>query len=218
MEILKHENLIYEVMRYLGYNNTQADDRIVNQISQLSVELTSNINEKNIYDIFNCQISNNTVTINNLKINSKNLTCCLKDCSHIALLAATLGTEADIILRRYTALDMEKALVAHAVCSAMIEQYCDIIADKIAGNSELSHLFSTLRFSPGYGDFDIMYQKDIIKILNCESSIGLTLTKGYMLLPSKSVTALIGFSNEKHDNINKCGQCTNVQCGFRRVH
>lgn len=217
MEI-KNERFINEVMRYMGCKDTQADARILDHIKVVSAELASNINEKNTYDIFNCQISNDTVTIKDLKINSKNLACCLKNCSHAVLLAATLGTEADIILRRYKTLDMEEALIAHAVCTVMIEQYCDTIVNEIMYDQKLSHLFPTLRFSPGYGDFDIMYQKDILKILNCEKSIGLTLTTGYMMIPSKSITALIGFSGEKQENINKCGNCTNVQCGFRRVN
>ncbi|MDR2729873.1 MAG: hypothetical protein LBB81_03125 [Treponema sp.] len=217
MNISGNRDFTGEVLRYLGYNNTQADDRVSRHITQISAELAANINEKNTYDIFNCQISNNTVMINNIKIISKNMARCLKNCSHIALLAATLGTEADIILRRYKTLDMEKALIAHAVCTVMIEQYCDTVVDIIMSNPELSGLLPTLRFSPGYGDFDIMYQKDIIRILDCENSIGLTLTKGYMLVPSKSVTALTGFSNEKYENINKCEQCANMQCGFRRV-
>ena len=76
-------------------------------------------------------------------------------------------------------------------------------------------LCPTTRFSPGYGDFDIAHQKDIIRLLNCDRRIGLTLTGGYMLIPSKSVTAVIGFTEEKIHNEGKCMQCAEKLCEFR---
>jgi len=216
MEITKDEKFINDVMRYLGYNDNHADAVIMDQISQISDDLSANINEKNIYDICNCQVSDNTVKLDDLEIKSKNLSCCLKKCGYAVLLAATLGTEADIILRRYAVRDTEKALIAHAVCAVTIERYCVTIVSEVSHDPKLSKLFPTLQYSPGYGDFDIIYQKDIINMLGTEKKIGLSLTSGFMMIPSKSITAIIGFSGEKNESLNKCSQCANTQCGFRR--
>lgn len=50
---------------------------------------------------------------------------------------------------------------------------------------------SRLRYSPGYGDFELENQRSIFKLLNLES-LGLTLSESFLMLPEKSITALIG--------------------------
>ena len=63
------------------------------------------------------------------------------------------------------------------------------------------------RFSPGYGDFDIAHQDMILRMLDTAKKIGLTLTGGNMLTPSKSVTAVIGLSETEIPAISKVVKC-----------
>jgi cobalamin-dependent methionine synthase I len=206
-----------EVLRYMGCLDAQIDERIVSQIALISEELSFDINAKNVFGIWNCRIEADTVTLGEMNIKSQALACHLRNCRLIVLLAATLGTGADTLLRRYSALDMEKALIAQAVCTVMIERYCDTVVCEISQNPRVDGLYPTMRFSPGYCDFDIKWQKDVLKLLNTEKSIALSLSDGYMLIPSKSVTAVIGFSEEKTDTNKKCAYCTNIQCGYRKI-
>jgi len=207
-----------EVLRYLGCRSVQADERIVSQIALVVKEAAADINAKNIFGIWDCQTGTDTVTLGEINIKSRDLARHLRGCSHAVLLAATLGTGADTLLRRYSAMDMEKALIAQSVCTAMIEHYCGAVVCEASHSPGLDGLYPTERFSPGYGDFDISWQKDMLKLLNCEKNIALTLTDGYMLIPSKSVTAVVGFSKEKKDEVEKnCVHCTNTRCAYRKV-
>jgi len=206
-----------EVLRYMGCRDAHIDERIASQIALVSEEVSSDINVKNVFGIWDCLTEADTVTFGGMNIKSQALACHLRNCNPVVLLAATLGTGADTVLRRYSALDMEKALIAQAVCTAMIERYCDTVVCEITQNSGLGGLHPTTRFSPGYGDFDIKWQKDVLKLLNAEKSIALFLSDGYMLIPSKSVTAVIGFSKEKTDMNEKCVHCMNTQCAYRKV-
>ncbi|MDR2597488.1 MAG: hypothetical protein LBC76_09250 [Treponema sp.] len=206
-----------EVLRYMGCKDAQIDERIVSQITLVSEEISSDINARNVFGVWDCLIEADTVTLSGMKIKSQALVNHLRNCNLVVLLAATLGTGADTLLRRYSALDMEKALIAQAVCTAMIERYCDTVVCEIAQNPRLDELHPTTRFSPGYGDFDIKWQKDVLKLLNAEKSIALFISDGYMLIPSKSVTAVIGFSKEKIDANEKCALCTNTRCAYRKV-
>jgi hypothetical protein len=209
---------IKEVLRYLGYRDEDADEQIISQIKLMSEEIAAEANPKNIFSVWDCKAEADIVTLGGIKIKSLDLARHLCGCEKAVLLAATLGTGADSLLRRYNALDMEKAIVAQAVCTSMIEEYCDNVVCEASKNSLLEGLYPTTRFSPGYGDFDIIWQKDILKLLDCEKRIALTLTEGYMLIPSKSVTAVVGFSKEKTGNSeNKCARCTNKKCVYRRV-
>jgi hypothetical protein len=217
METLESEVFQQEVLRYLGYRGAQADERVASQIALVVKEAQANVNAKNVFGIWDCRIEADTVSLDGVNIKSRDLACHLNGCAHVVLFAATLGTGADNLLRRYSALDMEKAVIAQAVCAAMIERYCDTVVCEAAQSPRLDGLYPVMRFSPGYGDFDISWQKDMLKLLNCEKRIALTLTDGYMLIPSKSVTAVAGFSKEKADD-EKCAHCTNTQCGYRRVN
>jgi hypothetical protein len=208
-----------EVLRYLGYKGAQADERVYFLIAEMIELFSTNVVPKSVYGIWDFTPDSSTLTIGGMSVKSKNLCEHLKNCRHAVLLAATLGTEADTLIRRFSVQDMEKAVIAQAVCATMIEAYCDTVTAEI--ESEFSQkeepcLYPTTRFSPGYGDFDIAHQKEILNILNC-SRIGLALTDGYMLIPSKSVTAVIGFSKEKNRAVKKCEYCAVTQCKLREA-
>jgi len=220
MEISKKE-----VLRYLGYRGAEADERIASHIAELIDLFTAKVISQSVYGIWDCQIDSSVVVIGGMTIHSQSLAQHLEGCRRVVLLAATLGTEADTLIRRFSVQDMEKAVIAQAVCAAMIEAYCDTIEGELAQKSEFDGLHPTSRFSPGYGDFDIVHQKDILSILN-SGRIGLTLTEGYMLIPSKSVTAVIGFAREKGCvagrlatvvAMEKCERCADTQCRFRKA-
>ena len=52
----------------------------------------------------------------------------------------------------------------------------------------------TWRFSPGYGDFPIDLQQKFLEILDAPKRIGVNTTENMLLVPRKSVTAVIGLS------------------------
>ena len=206
-----------EVLRYLGYRGSEADERVSALLKELRSEFLEKTVPKNVYGIWDCTFDSSTLTLDGMIVKSEKLSKHLSGCRRVVLLAATLGPEADTLIRRCSVLDMEKAVIAQAVCTAMIEAYCDDIEKEILQKYSLNGLNRTARFSPGYGDFDIAHQKDIINLLNCGKRIGLTLTNGYMLIPSKSVTALIGFSDEKKESGGKCTRCAAGHCESREA-
>jgi len=215
-------NFQKEVLRYLGYHGTDAGEQIAAQIKQVSEETAAALNAKNVFGIWDCHAEADTVSLGEVKIKSQNLARHLNGCNKAVIFAATLGTEADTLIRKYSAMDMEKALIAQAVCAVMIEDYCDTVVCQAAQSPLLKDLYPVARFSPGYGDFDISWQKDVLKLLDCEKQIALTLTDGYMLIPSKSVTAIVGFGKERAEGEEEkrvvcfCTNCANTQCTYRK--
>jgi len=180
-----------------------------------------NISPKNIYAVYNCNVDSQTVTLGEMTIKSQSLASHLKGCKKAVLLAATLGANADMLIRRYSVQNMGKALIAQNVCTDMIETYLDKTGNEIHELNELKNLFALSRFSPGYGDFDITCQKEILKLLDA-SRIGISLTDGFMLIPSKSVTTVIGFSEEQKKAkcgcaLNDCALCGKKNCSFREA-
>jgi cobalamin-dependent methionine synthase I len=50
----------------------------------------------------------------------------------------------------------------------------------------------TPRFSPGYGDFPLSYQRVLIDLLDAPRVLGVSVTPSDLLVPVKSVTAVVG--------------------------
>jgi len=208
-----------EVLRYLGYRNHQADESVSGYIKELAAELQTCLNPKSVYEKFTCGVDlSGIVRIENIVIKSKSLAAHMRDCEWVVLLAVTLGTEADTVIRRYSVIDAAKAAVAQAVCTVMLENLCDALECQIAAEESASGNYLKPRFSPGYGDFELCHQKDILSLLERKKRIGITLTDGFMMIPAKSVTALIGLTKETCGVKKKCTDCAARQCGFREEH
>ena len=76
----------------------------------------------------------------------------------------------------------------------------------------------TFRFSPGYGDYPIELQKDFLRILDAQRKIGLTVNDNFMLVPTKSVTAVLGLSKNPIEQKKRgCAVCNmRDKCKYRR--
>lgn len=85
---------------------------------------------------------------------------------------------------------MHKAVIYDAVASEYTDAGLDWINEYY--NRQLSRnslRIDKMRYSPGYGDLSLSFQKNIFDALNL-SGLGISLTDSMMLLPEKSVTAL----------------------------
>lgn len=207
-----------EAVRYLGYGKCAVDEKTLQMIQESFDELERLAEKKSIYRIFEVSAKDeNTLSIGKIEIHSNNLRKNLKDCEKVILFGATLGTDVDRQIRKYELLDMSKAVVMQACAAAYLEEFCDEMQEKIATQMELEGKYLRPRFSPGYGDFSILHQKDLLSMLETSKKIGLTLTEGYMLTPTKSVTAVIGISriNERCHK-QGCEICKKIDCIYRR--
>ncbi len=207
-----------EAIRYLGYGKTAIDDKILSMIQECFEELETISVPKCVYRIFELSFpQEDELQICNLHIKSKNLYKNLRGCEQVVLYGTTLGSVVDRMLRTYEITDMAKAVVMQACAAAMLEEYCDKVQNEIAMELSAEHLYLRPRFSPGYGDFSILHQRDILDMLDAPKRIGLTMTDAYMLAPTKSVTAVIGVSKTKEPCHQKgCEECTKVDCLYRR--
>lgn len=116
----------------------------------------------------------------------------LQDCTHCVLLAVTVGVQVDGLIRKAQVTDMAKAVALDACASSLIEDLCDQANEKLAAAYGQQGLELTSRFSPGYGDFPLEAQQLFSNLLQMEKKIGLTHSREYLLLPRKSVTAVMG--------------------------
>lgn len=132
----------------------------------------------------------------------------LKDSDEAILMAATLGAQSERLLLRYQARSSADALVIDAVLSAAIEAVCDE-QEFIFREKELqSGRYLTDRFSPGYGDMPLEQTGEICAVLQTDKSMGLTVSHSGIMIPRKSVTAIMGVSkSEQPRRPSSCDVC-----------
>lgn len=207
-----------EAIRYLGYGRHAVDEKTLELVNSSFKELEARCREDFIYRIFDLHLPKEDVLqIGQWSIESKNLYKNMKGCDQIVVFAATLGLEVDRLLRRYSVTNMAQAVVLQACAAAHLEEYCDRMQGEIGRELETKQRYLRPRFSPGYGDFDIKHQRTLLEILNANKTIGVTMTESCMLMPSKSVTALIGASTTKEPcHRLGCESCEKTDCLYRR--
>lgn len=186
-----------EAVRYLGYGGHAIDERTLQLVQDSFKELNEYVDARFIYRIFEIsKADDNGLIIGDLHIKSKDLAKNLKGCKQAVFLGTTLGARVDILMKKHSVSDMARATVIQACAAAELEEYCDKIEKQILSEYG-SKVYLRPRFSPGYGDFSIFHQKDLLNILDAPKKIGLTMTDAYMLTPTKSVTAVIGLNEEE---------------------
>ncbi len=207
-----------EVLRYLGYRGHKADETIVEQIRECIRETLKVIQPRYVYRRFPLTfLRENTMEAGGLVLKSRNLSTNLSGCREVIYFAATLGNGVDRLMTRFGRLNITKAAILQAVGAAAMEAYCDrcqrILEEKLLEE----HLFLRPRFSPGYGDLPLDIQGRFLDSIEATKRAGIYLSEGDIMLPEKSVTAIMGVSEvNSHCRIEGCEACANTTCAYRR--
>lgn len=106
------------------------------------------------------------------RIESIKLSRHLRGCKAAYLFAATLGLQADMMIRRLSALNMARGTVAHSVANALIEDYCDEMQAQIAEKEAATGLFLKPRYSPGTATLRSKAKKRSLRGWNVQSALG----------------------------------------------
>lgn len=122
---------------------------------------------------------------------SKNVASMLKGAEEALLMAATCGSTIMREIKRHAAAgNVIKAVVFDATASEMADAGLDWIMQYINQDVRRQKKYvSRRRFSCGYGDFGLVYQKNIHRLLKL-AYLGIGITKDFILTPEKSVTAV----------------------------
>ncbi len=171
-----------EILALLGYRGRSAPHELTSRIhsawkriSELSVPSLA----YKIFDIADGSLDELLCGVNIVRH--------LSGCREAVIFGATLGAGIDRELMRLQISDMATAVVLDAAASSAIEGVCDNFCIDIAD----SRGEATARFSPGYGDFPLGVQRKIAESLRLDK-IGITLSEGGIMIPQKSVTAILG--------------------------
>lgn len=197
-----------EALRYLGYKGKEPDEATYSLLCKAEKELRENASMKFCYRLVSKSEALPVLKGEDIKKH-------IEDCDRVILFAATLGVASDSLIRRAEISDMAYAIILDSVASALIEEYCDSCEEEMKKSAAG---YYTTRYSPGYGDYPISEQEAFIAFLNAGKLIGLTATESHILIPRKSVTAVIGVSDKPIEKRKRSCESCNLRetCKFRK--
>lgn len=205
-----------EILRYLGCRSQTPPSDLVEAVERCSGMLLEVIRPKTVWRAFPLEgthLVGTTVTFQGADLRRH-----LEGCTQGILLAATLGPEAEQLLLRAQVRDMAQALILDSCASAAVEAVCDGLEGELTDRFRAQGRYLTDRFSPGYGDFPLEQQPELCTLLDTQRRIGLTLSPSGILLPRKSVTAVLGVSDRpRHHRSQGCQGCALYEhCAMRK--
>lgn len=207
-----------EAARYMGVKG-EPDEAVTELLDRAERLVREKVRPKYVYLETDVRFTDEGVVLGAMSepLTGEDIKRHLKGCDRAVMLAATLSQEADKLIRQAAVTNMAESLAIDCICSAAIEQVCDRAEEEIF--AEHPAPYRTWRFSAGYGDLPITLQKGFILALNAQRRIGLTVTDSSLLIPSKSVTAIIGVSDTPVERGGKgCAICSmRDSCEFRRT-
>ena len=195
-----------EALRYLGYKG-EPDYQTAQLLERAEKELSS------VNPAFCCRIMEKSEC--GTLLHGEDIKKHISDCGKVIIFAATLGVAFERLIRTAEITDMAYAVVLDAFASAYIEDYCDRCEAEL---HKKTGGFFTWRYSPGYGDYPVSLQSDFIRFLSADKKIGLTATENHILIPRKSVTAIIGVSEKPQQKEKRSCESCNMKetCKFRK--
>lgn len=211
---------IKEALRYLGVRG-EPDEQTLSLISECEPQLMQAASFKHIALELPVQIEGETVSFPGLVIVSRALARHIAGCESVLLFAATLGADVERMMQEFTASDLPLAAALQACAASLLESAADEAQAEYEKLFAARALYFRPRFSPGYGDFSLEHQPDILRVLDAQKRIGLFCTKNNMLTPTKSITAVIGIS-DKPGGVKAgcapegCAACDKTDCTYKK--
>ena len=191
---------IEEALRYLGAG-TDAPEDLRRTVTEVGEELVKSVQPRWTWQVIplgeTCPVP----------LTGKLAKTMLARCDRVVLLCCTLGVRFDTLVRNQQVRDMSRTVMLDACGSAWVEAGCDAAEKEIA--DRFPGMYLTDRFSPGYGDLPLTLQKHICAILDTQRRLGVHVTESSLLNPQKTVTALIGLSDQPQmARIRGCEYCS----------
>lgn len=149
-----------EALRYLGIGG-QAAESIRASVAAVADKLTAAIQPRYTYRVCSLQKTEAGFLLPEaeLVLPGADAAKMLEQCDQAVLMACTLGTQFEALLRGEQARDMSRAVILAACGSAWVEAGCDQVEQELAHC--LPNRYRTDRFSPGYGDLPLSLQPKI---------------------------------------------------------
>lgn len=142
-----------------------------------------------------------------LKLYGNDIARLLEGCDAVYYFCATIGSETDRLIESLKLTDLTLAYAVDLCAGLWVDAYCDELEKNQRARLEEKGKSLTRRFSCGYGDMPLASQPSFIDALKADKFLGIRMTEGGMMIPSKTVSAVAGISDGPVNGGRRCDVC-----------
>lgn len=126
----------------------------------------------------------------------KSLVRILKDCEYCSLFVTTIGHDLENHVSEMAKDDPSGAFFLENIGSWMAEYMAETVNNRIAQEIIKTGFIPKKRYSAGYGDWPVTSQQEILELVEAKR-IGVSISESSLMIPQKSVSALIGWGRKE---------------------
>ena len=141
----------------------------------------------------------------------------LSKCERVVCMAVTVGEAIEqAVTAKFGSRQYVPAMLLDAAATTAVEQAADQMEDVIRREVSREGFSMRSRYSPGYGDWGLDQQGELFRLAGA-SEIGMKLSTALMLMPRKSITAIIGLTRAAVEKGSEgdCATCDKTDCPMR---
>lgn len=181
-----------EIYRYLRFEGTTPDTKTRTEVENYIDRLLNTARIAKVADLRPIERIGDSLCFGSFRVSSRMLSKNLASCDFAVLFAVTLGAPVDRLIRKLGILSKTDAFIVDACAAELLETYANRYARAIDEDAARYRRKTHPRFSPGFADFGLEYQWQLIRTLGADTKIHIALTEGGMLIPTKTITAVMG--------------------------
>ena len=204
-----------EILKYLGFRGQELTEEIAAQIRRCTDEVLAAATPRLTYR--HASLEDGAVL--GVTFAGNDIPRMLEPCEEVVLFGATLGPGVERLMMRYEVVNAADSVIMDACASTAIENICNNFESDMRRAVEAEGRYLTDRFSPGYGDLPIAEQPKFFALLDMTRRIGVSLTPTTIMVPRKSVTAIMGIARTPQPHRPPdCEHCLMFRtCPFRKA-
>ena len=204
-----------EILKYLGFRGQELTEEIAAQIRRCTDEVLAAATPRLTYR--HAPLEDGAVL--GVTFAGNDIPRMLEPCEEVVLFGATLGPGVERLMMRYEVVNAADSVIMDACASTAIENICNNFESDMRHAVEAEGRYLTDRFSPGYGDLPIAEQPKFFALLDMTRRIGVSLTPTTIMVPRKSVTAIMGIARTPQPHRPPdCEHCLMFRtCPFRKA-
>ncbi len=213
------ENHIIEL---LGYDVDTVPEPVLETIIFIIEELPNKVRLQSGYKIFNprkVKLNGDSFTIDSRTFScGKIIYSSLKNSETLAFLISSLGGEIEKWSKHFMDNnEMLKGYLIDKVASELVEQLADKTELLLEDELREIELKATNRYSPGYCSWSVADQQNLFSLLPSKFC-GVSVNTNSMMMPIKSVSAVIGIGRNAVKKNYECSICDIDFCYKRERH
>lgn len=207
-----------EVLRYLGYRGQAISEELSQRIDAQVARSLKLATPSGVWRIVPVSgvvekdgVPEVTLEGTSLVLSGHSIARHLRGAVGAALLVVTTGMGVERELRRLALTSPLDQAVFDAAGTELAERTADACEASIVAAARERGLYTNFRFSPGYGDLPLKTQPELLRTLDAQRQLGVTLTESLLMIPTKSVSAVIGLFPEPRDE-KRQKSCSGCRC------